>query len=295
MAPSDNMLWLYHFMATPRSFLTAEEIWQKYDSVEQRLTAPVSERMLDLAGLRLGMRVLDLATGRGEPAVRAAHRVGPTGVVVGVDPSEGLLQMARERAAREGVSNIDLRALNAERLEGIPMAHFHVTLARWGLMYFDSPIAALSAARRAMVHHGILVAALWAEPERVPYFTLPRRLLAKYTSVPPIDPDAAGTFRYADVVRLRRDFAAAGFKIDHLEEMDVAVMEADSGAEVVTWARDFGLTRLLEDLPVELQQAWEADLVKETERLRKDDRIRLGGVTRIVVASSAGSPPSDGM
>jgi ubiquinone/menaquinone biosynthesis C-methylase UbiE len=119
----------------------------------------VSERMLDLAGLRLGMRVLDLATGRGEPAVRAAHRVGPTGVVGGGDCSEGLLQMARERAAREGVSNLDLRALNAERLEGIPMAHFHVTLARWGLMYFDSPIAALSAARCAMVRHGILVAA----------------------------------------------------------------------------------------------------------------------------------------
>jgi hypothetical protein len=77
--------------------------------------------------------------------------------------------------------------------------------------------------------------------------------------------------------------------------MDVAVMEAESGAEVVTWARDFGLTQLLNDLPEELQQAWEADVVKETERLQKDDRILLGGVTRIVVASSAGSPPSDGM
>jgi SAM-dependent methyltransferase len=273
-------------MAAPRSLLTPEEIWQEYDGVEQRLTASVSERMLDLAGLRSGMRVLDLATGRGEPAVRAAHRVGPTGVVVGVDPSEGLLQMARERAAREGVSNLDLRALNAERLEGIPPAHFHVTLARWGLMYFDSPIAALSAARCAMVREGILVAALWAEPERVPYFTLPRHLLSKYTTVPAIDLDAPGTFRYADAERLRRDFAAAGFTIDHIEEMDVAVMEAESGAEVVAWARAFGLTRLLNDLPEELQQAWETDLVDASERLRHGNRIRLGGVTRIVVASS---------
>lgn len=274
-------------MATPRPVLTAEEIWRTYDSVEQRLTAPVSERMLDLAGLRPGMRVLDLATGRGEPAVRAAHRVGPAGVVVGVDLSEGLLQMARERAAREGVSNLDLRALNAERLEGIPMAHFHATLARWGLMYFDSPIAALSAARRAMAPDGILVSTVWAEPERVPYFTLPRRVLAKYTTLPPIAPDAPGTFRYADAGRLQRDFAVAGFTIDHVEEMDVAVMEAESGAEVVAWTRAFGLTRLLNDLPEEIQQAWEADLVNETEPLRKDGRIRLGGVTRIVVASSA--------
>ena len=50
-----------------REVLTPEEIWRRYDGVESRLTAPLSERMLDLAGIRPGMRVLDLATGRGEP------------------------------------------------------------------------------------------------------------------------------------------------------------------------------------------------------------------------------------
>lgn len=109
-------------------------------------------------------------------------------------------------------------------------------------MYLDSPITALSAARCAMVPNGILVAAVWAEPERVPYFTLPRQVLAKYTSLPPINPAAPGTFRYADTVQLQRDFAAAGFSIDRIEEMEVAVMEAESSAEVVAWTRAFGLT-----------------------------------------------------
>lgn len=274
-------------MTTQRPLLTAEEIWRAYDDVERRLTAPVSERMLDLAELRPGMRVLDLATGRGEPAVRAAHRVGPTGAVLGVDLSEGLLQMARERAAREGLSNLDLRVMSAESLEGVPTAHFHATLARWGLMYMDSPLAALSAARRAMVPRGVLVAAVWAEPERVSYFTLPRRVLGRYVSLPPIDPEAPGTFRYADAGRLRQDFAAAGFTIEHVEEREVDVMEAETGAELVAWARAFGLARLLNDLPEEIQQAWEAELVKEAEPLREDGFVRLGGVTRIVVALSA--------
>lgn len=274
-------------MTTPRPLLTAEEIWRRYDGAEQRLTASVSERMLDLAELRPGMRVLDLATGRGEPAVRAAHRVGPTGAVLGVDLSEGLLQMARERAAHEGVSNLELRATNAESLEGVPTAHFHRTLARWGLMYLDSPVAALSAARHAMVPGGVLVAAVWAEPERVSYFTLPRRVLGKYVSLPSIDPEAPGVFRYADTGRLHRDFGAAGFTIEHAEEQEVAVMEAETGAELVAWTRAFGLSRLLKDLPEEIQQAWEADLVEEAESLRKDGFVRLGGVTRIVVASSA--------
>ena len=243
--------------------------------------------MLDLARLEIGMRVLDLATGRGEPAIRAAHRVGPSGTVVGVDLSDGLLTMARERAEREGIRNLDLRVLNAERLEGIPTAHFHATLARWSLMYFDSPVAALIAARRAMVPQGILVAAVFAEPHRAPYFTLPRQVLAKYTPLPPVDPDAPGTFRYADPERLQRDLAAAGFTIDHVEEMAIAVMEAESGPEAVAWVKAFGLARLLNDLPEEIQQAWEADFMREAEALRQDGRIRLGGVTRIVVASSA--------
>jgi len=270
-----------------RRLLTPEQTWRAYDATEQRLTAPLSERMLDLAAIRPGMRILDLATGRGEPAIRAAHRVGPTGTVLGVDLSESLLKMARERAAREGLSNLDLRGLNAERLEGVPTAHFHATLVRWGLMYFDSPVDALMAARRAMVPRGVLVAAVWAEPERVPYFTLPRRVLGKNLPLPPIDPEAPGTFRYADTDRLHRDFAAAGFTIEHIEEQEVAVMEAATGAELIAWTRAFGLTRLLNDLPEEIQQEWEAELVKETEPLRKDGFVRLGGVTRIVVASSA--------
>lgn len=269
-----------------RPLPTAEEVWRMYDEAEVRLTASVSERMLELAGLRAGMQVLDLATGRGEPAVRAAHRVGPSGTVVGVDLAEGLLRMARERAEREGVSNLELRVGNAESLDGVPAGRFDATLARWGLMYLDSPVAALSAARRAMVPRGVLVAAVWAEPERVSYFTLPRRVLERYRALPAIDPEAPGTFRYADVGRIRRDFAAAGFVVEHVEDREVAVMEAATGAELVAWTRAFGLTRLLNDLPEEIQQAWEAALVEETEPLRRDGVVRLGGVTRIVVARS---------
>jgi ubiquinone/menaquinone biosynthesis C-methylase UbiE len=275
-------------MVPPRPLPTPEQVWRTYDGAERRLTASLSERMLDLAGLRPGMRVLDLATGRGEPAVRAAHRVGPTGSVLGVDCSESMLQMARERAAFEGLSNLSLRVANVESLEGVEAAHFHATLARWCLMYLDAPVAALEAARRAMVPGAFLVAAVWAEPERVPYFTLPRRLLEKYRAVPPIDPGAPGTFRYADARQLRLDLAAAGFTVEHVEELEVDVMEAETGAELVAWTRAFGLTRLLNDLPEELQEAWEADLVRETEPLRRNGHLRLGGVTRVVVARSAG-------
>ena len=267
---------------TDRQVLGSEEVWRRYDSIESRLTAPVSERMLDLAGIGPGMRVLDLATGRGEPALRAARRVGPDGLVLGIELADGLLQMAKEKARRSGLSNLDLRSANAESVHDIPTDHFHAATVRWGLMYMAAPVAALVNARQALLPTGVLVAALWAEPERVPYYTLPRRLLERYRALPRIDPEAPGTFRYATLERVVRDFGRAGFMVDHVEEMNVTVFEAETDMDIVDWVRALGMTELLNDLPERDQHAWEIELTSAVRRAGSGGPLRLGGVTRIV-------------
>lgn len=267
---------------------SAEEIWRRYDPMEARLTAPLSARVLDLAGISSGMRVLDLATGRGEPAIAAAHRVGPRGRVLGVDVSAPMLAMARDRASREGLSNLDLHVTDAAAPGGIPGGDFDATLARWGLMYMDSPVAALVNTRRAMRPGGAFVAAVWAEPERVPYFSLPRRVLERRCPLPPIDRDAPGTFHYADPERLPGDLRRAGFRVEHVEDFESPVMEAETAAEVVEWTLAFGMARLLGGLPEETRRAWEDDMIVEAEALRQDGVIRLGGVSRVVVARREG-------
>ncbi|HVX95912.1 MAG TPA: class I SAM-dependent methyltransferase [Polyangia bacterium] len=274
-------------MTVRRPIPSPEEVWRAYDRMEARLTTALSERMLDLAGLGAGMRVLDLATGRGEPAIPAAHRVGPSGAVLGIDVSESMLAIARQRAREEGVTNLELRAMDAASLEGIPSAHFHSALVRWGLMYMDSPVAALAGARRAVVPGGAVVVAVLAEPERCSYFDLPRRVLARYRSLPPIDPASPGPFRYADVERLRQDLARADLNIEHVEELILPVMEAETAPEVIAWVRAFGLTRLLNDLPESAQRSWEEEVAKEVDALRQDGFIRLGCATHVVVASEA--------
>lgn len=273
-------------MTSARALLSHEEVWRRYDTIEARLTGGLSERMLDLAGVGPGMRVLDLATGRGEPALRAARRVGPRGHVLGIELSDGLLAMAREAAEREGLGvQLELRAHDAQRLEALPEAHFDAATSRWGLMYMTSPVDALTGARRALRGDAPLVAALWAEPERVPYYTLPRRLLERHRAVPAIEPEAPGTFRYADLACVERDWARAGLAIGHVEEVELAVFEAAAADEVMAWTRALGLTRLLQDLPEAAQAAWEADMIAAAEALREPDGvIRVGGVTRIVVA-----------
>ncbi len=240
--------------------------------------------MLDLAGVGPGMRVLDLATGRGEPAVAAAHRVGPRGHVLGVDVSAEMLAMARERAEREGLTNLELRAIDAAAVGELEGADFDATLARWGLMYMDSPASALAGAHSTMAPGGVLVAAVWAEPERVSYFTMPRRVLQPYRPLPPVDPASPGAFYYAAPERLPDDLLRAGFRVEHVEELEVPVLEVTTADELVAWTRAFGMNRLLDELPEETQRAWEADMAREAEVLRDGGFIRLGGVTRVVVA-----------
>lgn len=271
-------------VVTDRKALTPEEFFRKYDAVESRLTEALSERMLDVTGIGPGAWVLDLATGTGEPALRAARRVAPDGLVVGLELDDGVLGIAREKARRSGVSNLDLRAADATVAHEVPSNRFDAVTVRWGLMYMSAPVAALVNAHEALSSTGVLVAALWAEPDRVPYYTLPRRLLARYRSLQDIDLEAPGPFRYSDLERINREFATAGFSIEHVEEMDVSVFETETEAEMIDWVRAMGLTRLLDGLREDDQRAWEQDLVGELRRLAAGGLLRLGGSTRIVRA-----------
>jgi ubiquinone/menaquinone biosynthesis C-methylase UbiE len=252
--------------------------------MERRLSASITRRMLDLAGLSPGMRVLDVATGRGEPAIPAAHRVAPSGSVLGVDVSGAMLELARERADAENVTNLELRIENAESLNGVPSAHFDAALARWGLMYFSSPVSALKEVSRTLREGGVFVAAFWAEPERVPCMSLPRTALAKYAPLREIDLEAPGMFAYAREERIRRDFSAGGLNIECCEEHDTPLVEAATERELVAWARTFAVGRLLNDFAPEIQAAWEAYFLQEARASSPQGKLVLGGVTRIVVA-----------
>ena len=64
---------------------------------------PITERLLRNAGIDAGMRVLDLGCGVGDVSMLAAELVGPAGSVVGIDRSQEVLNMAKERAQDAGL------------------------------------------------------------------------------------------------------------------------------------------------------------------------------------------------
>jgi ubiquinone/menaquinone biosynthesis C-methylase UbiE len=103
---------------------------------------PVSERMLELADIGPGQRVLDVATGPGERAVTTAYRVGPSGHVIATDLSPQMAALGRERGAELGLPNIDFREMDAEAPD-LPEHSFEIVLCRFGLMFLPNPQGAL--------------------------------------------------------------------------------------------------------------------------------------------------------
>lgn len=127
-----------------------------------------NDRLVQLAELRTGDRVLDVGTGIGEPAVTAAQRVGPEGRVVGIDLAPRMIEEGRKRVRRLGLSNIELVVDDIEDLSLSPSTAFDAVLSRWVLMLMGDLGTVLSRLRDLLVPEGLMAVALWGHPERVP-------------------------------------------------------------------------------------------------------------------------------
>ena len=188
------------------------EGWKKYWKVIEESTHVVSDKLVELAQIQQGNRVLDIATGLGEPAVTAARKVGPGGKVTGIDISPGMLAIARERAKENGLEGIiEFKEADAESFD-LPNSAFDAILSRWGLMFMPELPSDLKAIREALVQNGRIAAAVWANPQKVPMLSLVFATVMKEAGVPPPAPGTPGPFSLADTNVLRERFEQAGFQ-----------------------------------------------------------------------------------
>ena len=97
--------------------------WNKWFSLIESGARDVSLSMLENADIAPGDRVLDIATGVGEPALTAAHMVGPNGHVLGIDISSEMLSFAKDRAEEAVLKNIKFKVMDANSLD-IPAETF---------------------------------------------------------------------------------------------------------------------------------------------------------------------------
>ncbi|HEV2579228.1 MAG TPA: methyltransferase domain-containing protein, partial [Ktedonobacteraceae bacterium] len=171
---------------------------------------PLSDRMMELAHIAPGQRVLDVATGIGEPAMTAARRVGPGGSVVAIDQAPQMLAVARERMQAAGIRTVEFVEGDAEAVT-LPIDTFDAVVCRWGLMFFHDPVGVLARFRNSLVPGGWLAAAIWGEPSRVPIISLPFSVLSRELGQPPSLPSGPSPFALSNPTRLEQVLRDAGF------------------------------------------------------------------------------------
>src|SRR6185295_19565413 len=136
-----------------------------YEPLWREQLARAQTKLLACAAPVRGERVLDVACGTGLVTLEAARAVGPEGCVLGTDISDQMVEAARRRAEREGLSNVTFKRMDAEKL-ALPDAGFDVAFCALGLMYFPDPLRAVREMRRVLRPGGRLALAVWGESSR---------------------------------------------------------------------------------------------------------------------------------
>jgi ubiquinone/menaquinone biosynthesis C-methylase UbiE len=195
--------------------------WQAWWETFEQGAQKVSDKIVELADIKSNDRVLDIATGIGEPSVTAAKRVKPNGKVWATDISPQMIAIAKTRAKSLGLDNsiIEFRESDAEKLD-FPGGSFNAVVSRWGLMFLPNLPTALTRIRGLLVPGGRLAAAVWPAPSKVPILDLAFATVRKELNAPPPPPGTPGPFALADTEALRRSFSQAGFKDIQVETIN---------------------------------------------------------------------------
>jgi ubiquinone/menaquinone biosynthesis C-methylase UbiE len=143
-----------------------DAVTEEFNRFSNWVSAPLADRMIELARLRPGQRVLDVGTGTGIIALRAIPHLTPNGSVVGIDLSRGMLALARTNAQEMGCAkSVEFHRMDGEALEFGDQS-FEVVLSLFALLHFPNPSAALAEMFRVLRPGGRLVIAVGSRPPR---------------------------------------------------------------------------------------------------------------------------------
>ncbi len=184
--------------------------WAKWEPKISAGLTEVTDVLIDMAGVRPGQRVLDLACGAGSQSILAAKRVGSSGYVVASDISGTMLEHVRQNARMEGLENIETIESAAEDLE-ISQHPFDASICRLGLMLFPAPGSALQAVQRILKPGTRFAALVFSTPDKNPFMAQPMRILLRHANKQPPGPGQPGIFALGGAGLLEGLLSDCGF------------------------------------------------------------------------------------
>jgi ubiquinone/menaquinone biosynthesis C-methylase UbiE len=253
------------------------------DFVDER-GADVTERLLALARLRPGDRVLELACGPGGVGLAAAPLVAPGGEVVLSDIAEEMTAIAQRRIEERGVPNATTRVLDLEAIDE-PDASFDAVLCREGVMFAADHARAAGELARVLRPGGRVAIAVWGARERNPWLGVLLDSLSAQFGMPIPPAGIHGPFALSDAAELERLLAAAGLRDVRVEEFPAGYRTA--GFEE-WWTRTSALAgpvaNLVRALPGEVQEEIEDRLRAAVIPYETAEGLDFEGMTLIASA-----------
>jgi len=260
--------------------------WRKNDSQLRDNAGCVTQRMLDLANIGDGHSVLDIASGTGEPAIPAAHRVGEAGRVIGIDLVDEMLAIARDKAQAQNLKNVEFQTVDGKGLD-FDAESFDAVTCRWGLMFMPEPQTILQEIHHVLKDSGQLVVACWAEPERNPFFTHAMSILMKHMEVPKPAPKAPGVFAFADREHLADTLLDSGFQSVTIEDISFNMIEVSSGEEYWQMMKELAgpIVQLTKQMDQATYDAFSEEVIASANALKQGDTLSMVGTSWIARAS----------
>jgi ubiquinone/menaquinone biosynthesis C-methylase UbiE len=194
---------------TLRQWRETAPFWKKHCDTIRIMFAPLTEALIEGAGIGEGQRVLDVAGGAGEPSLTIAERVGSKGSATYTDAVAEMVAAAQSEARRRGLTNITFRQCVADSLP-FDDDTFDAVVSRLGVMFFPDPLAALREMLRVTKPGGSLGLAVWHKNELNPFTCIVSDIMSRYVDAPAADPDAPGAFRFAESGKLASILRLAG-------------------------------------------------------------------------------------
>ncbi|MCC2640506.1 MAG: putative Ubiquinone/menaquinone biosynthesis methyltransferase UbiE [Nitrospira sp.] len=258
--------------------------WDKWDDFFNRNMTYINHRLVADARLRPGLRVLDLGSGTGYPALLAGEVVGSEGAVTGLDLAESMLAVARRKAKSLGLQHVNFRTGDVTALP-FDDASFDAVISRFCLMFLPEISKAAADIARVLKPGGYVAAAVWASPDKNPYLRVTMDQIKTITPLPPPDPDAPGIFRLAKAGDLAGMLERAGLHVLSDDEFSAEVTFS-TAEEFLRSVMDIAapIQNLLSALTPEQKSQAERGIIRAVNEYRRQNVVALPMAVRIVSA-----------
>jgi SAM-dependent methyltransferase len=252
--------------------------WVTHDALMEAMLQPLGESVIDTLAPQPGENVLDIGCGCGHTSLSLADRVGAEGSVTGVDISAPMLAVASQLAAERNAEHTSIQFLDADaQTHTFEPARYDVVFSRFGVMFFEDPVAAFSNIRRALRASGRLAFCCWQSRAVNPFMTVPAMAALELLPAPPeTPPRTPGPFAFEDADYVTQVLTSAGF-----ESVVVTPLQ-----QPLTFGRGLSLTDIVERL---VQIGPIAQMVREApEDLQQPVRDRVIGAVTPFYTEDAG-------